>query len=311
MGAGAERPTCGCPFAPAPMRRRPWPWPTCWWRRASSTATTWQSAPTPRPSSTRRPSACCARGQQQVAVLGRAAGAAKPYDECEKPALEGEYEVNGVKCRTAFEVFKEHIEAMTPEWAEEITTARRHPCARWPRSSAPPPIGETIEIEQDLPPPAQLAVDIFSGLLHKHSILNVWASPALNTLIGHELRGWLHWLRHEMPRLGRQQPTAGFDLGIWEEDGFIECNSLMISAPNSFLQDHPRALTPHLQGLLGCSLTKTAASVHMAMADPDLYHDAPAQSVLVRLQPHQWWANVEEQVKVYQTWTSSSAWTSI
>lgn len=37
------------------------------------------------------------------------------------PALEGSFEVNGVKVTTAWSLFKEHMAECTPEWAEGIT----------------------------------------------------------------------------------------------------------------------------------------------------------------------------------------------
>jgi anaerobic selenocysteine-containing dehydrogenase len=46
---------------------------------------------------------------------------AKPYDAKEiKPALEGEYTVNGIKVKPAFQIFKEHVSKYTPEWASDI-----------------------------------------------------------------------------------------------------------------------------------------------------------------------------------------------
>ncbi len=251
------------------------------------------------------------RGQQQVAVLGRAAGAAKPYDECEKPALEGEYEVNGVKCRTAFEVFKAHQGHDAGMGRGDHHRARRHPA----------PGGRGVRRRRHRrdhrdragPTAARRPVDIFSGLspqaLHPE---RVGLPAAEHPHRRHELRGWLRWLRHEMPRLGRQQPTAGFDLGIWEEDGFIECNFAHDRRAQLVLrQDHPRAHYPPGPARLQPA-RKTAAFLHMAMADPDLYHTTrPRNLFWYACNPIKWWANVEEQVKVCQTWTSSSAWTSI
>jgi anaerobic selenocysteine-containing dehydrogenase len=46
---------------------------------------------------------------------------AKPYDAVRKPALVGEYAVGGKKVKPAFQVFKEHLAAYTPQWAAEVT----------------------------------------------------------------------------------------------------------------------------------------------------------------------------------------------
>ena len=247
-----------------------------------------------------------AEGSNKSLYWDEAANAAKPYDECEKPALEGEYEVDGVKCHTAFSVFKEHIREMTPEWAEDITTVPaatlRQVAEEFGRAAR---IGETIEIEGKTYRRRGAAVDIFSGLSrHKHSILNVWACLQLNTLIGatNSVGGFIGFAT-KCHGWADNNPTAGFDLGIWEEDGFIECNSLMIGAPNSFYKIiRERDYTPTTQGLLELQpLSEDGHFVHMAMADPDLYHTTrPRNLFWYACNPIKWWANVEEQVKVYQ-----------
>lgn len=247
-----------------------------------------------------------AEGSNKSLYCDEAANAAKPYDECEKPALEGEYEVDGVKCHTAFSVLKEHIREMTPEWAEDITTVPaatlRQVAEEFGRAAR---IGETIEIEGKTYRRRGAAVDIFSGLSrHKHSILNVWACLQLNTLIGATNSvGGLIGFATKCHGWADNNPTAGFDLGIWEEDGFIECNSLMIGAPNSFYKIiRERDYTPTTQGLLELQpLSEDGHFVHMAMADPDLYHTTrPRNLFWYACNPIKWWANVEEQVKVYQ-----------
>lgn len=247
-----------------------------------------------------------AEGSNKSLHWDEAANAAKPYDECEKPALEGEYEVDGVKCHTAFSVLKEHIREMTPEWAEDITTVPaatlRQVAEEFGRAAR---IGETIEIEGKTYRRRGAAVDIFSGLSrHKHSILNVWACLQLNTLIGatNSVGGFIGFAT-KCHGWADNNPTAGFDLGIWEEDGFIECNSLMIGAPNSFYKIiRERDYTPTTQGLLELQpLSEDGHFVHMAMADPDLYHTTrPRNLFWYACNPIKWWANVEEQVKVYQ-----------
>lgn len=247
-----------------------------------------------------------AEGSNKSLYWDEAANAAKPYDECEKPALEGEYEVDGVKCHTAFSVLKEHIREMTPEWAEDITTVPaatlRQVAEEFGRAAR---IGETIEIEGKTYRRRGAAVDIFSGLSrHKHSILNVWACLQLNTLIGatNSVGGFIGFAT-KCHGWADNNPTAGFDLGIWEEDGFIECNSLMIGAPNSFYKIiRERDYTPATQGLLELQpLSEDGHFVHMAMADPDLYHTTrPRNLFWYACNPIKWWANVEEQVKVYQ-----------
>jgi len=54
-------------------------------------------------------------------VWDEASGAAVPFGEAAEPALEGSFEVDGRSVRPAFEVFKEHVAAYSPEWAAETT----------------------------------------------------------------------------------------------------------------------------------------------------------------------------------------------
>ncbi|MFQ5882762.1 MAG: molybdopterin-dependent oxidoreductase, partial [Candidatus Methylomirabilales bacterium] len=58
-------------------------------------------------------------GKEQV--WDSASGSAKPHDaKGVEPALEGEFTVGGEKVKTAFQVFKEHVDKYTPERASEI-----------------------------------------------------------------------------------------------------------------------------------------------------------------------------------------------
>ncbi|MDK1019383.1 MAG: molybdopterin-dependent oxidoreductase [Actinomycetota bacterium] len=54
-------------------------------------------------------------------VWDEASGAAVPFGDAESPALEGEFEVEGEKVKPGFQLFIEHVDAYTPEFAAEIT----------------------------------------------------------------------------------------------------------------------------------------------------------------------------------------------
>ncbi|MCL1594486.1 MAG: molybdopterin-dependent oxidoreductase, partial [Actinomycetia bacterium] len=54
-------------------------------------------------------------------VWDEATGAAVPFGEAESPALEGEFNVDGEMVKTGFQLFKEHVEPYTPEWAADVT----------------------------------------------------------------------------------------------------------------------------------------------------------------------------------------------
>lgn len=53
-------------------------------------------------------------------VWDQATGEVVPFDSAADPALTGEYEVDGEKVKPSFELFVEHVEPYTPEWAGEI-----------------------------------------------------------------------------------------------------------------------------------------------------------------------------------------------
>ena len=232
---------------------------------------------------------------------------AKPYDECTSPVLEGDFEVNGVACRTAFSIYRDHVKDMTPEWAEEITTvpaATLRQVAKEFGEAAM--IGETIELDGKTYRRRGAAVDVFSGISrHKHSILNVWSILNLNNLVGatNAVGGFIGFATR-CHGWADDNPTAGFDLSIWEEDGFIECNSLMIGAPNSFYKIiRERDYTPTTMGMLDLQpLSEDNHFMHMSMANPDLYHFdyKPKNLFWYACNPIKWWANVEEQVETYR-----------
>jgi sulfite dehydrogenase (quinone) subunit SoeA len=54
-------------------------------------------------------------------VWDEATGAAVPFGEAGSPALEGEFEVDGQRVKTGFQLFVEHVDQYTPEWAAGIT----------------------------------------------------------------------------------------------------------------------------------------------------------------------------------------------
>ena len=55
----------------------------------------------------------------KVLVWDTGDGKAKPYDDdsVKEFALEGVYKIDGIECRPAFQVLKEHVRQYTPEWA--------------------------------------------------------------------------------------------------------------------------------------------------------------------------------------------------
>lgn len=113
---------------------------------------------------------------------------AKPFDDetIEKIALEGEYEVDGVNVRTAFQVFKDNIEKCTPERISKITTVPAGTIQRIAREFAEAAtIGATINIEgRDLPlRPA--AYNYYRGAQgHKTGTMTNHSFKLVNFLVG-------------------------------------------------------------------------------------------------------------------------------
>ena len=112
---------------------------------------------------------------------------AKPFDaEVGEFALEGSYEVNGIRAKTAFQALKEHVTRYTPEFVEEVTTVPRETVLRLAREFGEAArIGETIEIDGVELPYRPAAVTWYRGLsAHKHAMLSGMATILLPALIG-------------------------------------------------------------------------------------------------------------------------------
>ncbi|MEC4183368.1 molybdopterin-dependent oxidoreductase [Adlercreutzia sp. R21] len=245
-----------------------------------------------------------AEGSNKALFWDESAGAAKPYDECAKPALEGDFEVNGVKCRTAFSIYKDHIASMTPEWAEEITTVPaatlRQVAEEFGTVAAS---GDTIELDGKTFRHRPVAVDLFSGISrHKHAILSTWSCLMLNLLVGaaNSVGGFLGYAPRNHGWI-EGNPQAGYDIGIWEEDGFIVGNSFFNATPVSFYDlIRNNDYTPVDMTLAQLQpLSEDGHFVHVAQSDPDRYHTTPIKALFwYGCNPLKWWGNWEEQAKV-------------
>jgi molybdopterin-containing oxidoreductase family molybdopterin binding subunit len=150
-------------------------------------------------------------------------------------ALLGEYQVDGVDTKTAFQILKEHLKTYTPDYAEKITTipaARIRLVAREFAEAAS--IGSTITIDGKVIPYRPAAADTFSGVSrHKHALLSHLSVFLLNTLVGSQnvCGGMIGYA----PRALGAPETGGF---AWEpginSDGYLEyVNSLLPGIPPS------------------------------------------------------------------------------
>ena len=79
---------------------------------------------------------------QKPLVWDSASNTARPYTDANSAdmVLEGDFEVNGVRCQPAFQKLKDHLRKYTPEWAE--TSAQRALCS-FPPPSHPAPSGRS------------------------------------------------------------------------------------------------------------------------------------------------------------------------
>lgn len=247
-----------------------------------------------------------AKDTNKALFWDEAANAAKPYDECEKPVLEGDFEVDGVSCRTAFSVYEEHIKDMTPEWAEEITTVPaatlRQVAEEFGNAARS---GDTIELDGKTFRHRPAAVDIFSGISrHKHAILSTWSCLMLNVLVGSSNSVGGH-LGYAPANHGWKEgnPTAGFAPSIWAEDGFIEGTSFYPATRSSFY-DHIRNndYSPTTMGLMELQpLSEDGHFVHVCQSDPDRYHTTPIKNLFwYACNPIKWWGNADEQAEVFK-----------
>jgi molybdopterin-containing oxidoreductase family molybdopterin binding subunit len=121
-------------------------------------------------------------------VWNRQADRAEPFDECpwEAVALGGVYQVNGVACRPAFTVFREHVSKYTPETVEQITTVPAATVRRLAEDfGRAARIGSTIVIDgQELPHRPAVAFWYRGVSQHKHSLHNGFAIALLNVIVG-------------------------------------------------------------------------------------------------------------------------------
>jgi molybdopterin-containing oxidoreductase family molybdopterin binding subunit len=155
---------------------------------------------------------------------------AKTYDDptLTRPALEGEYTVNGVKCWPAFHLLKDHLKQYKPAWAAEISTVPEERIRRLAQELVEEArIGSTININGIEVPYRPACVVGYKGVnTHTNGFHQYAALTLLNSLLGNQdvcggilgsgtVRGFGH------PETGRPsfQPYASYDgmltPGVW------------------------------------------------------------------------------------------------
>lgn len=113
---------------------------------------------------------------------------AKEFDDSsiKDYALEGSFEVNGVKAQTAFQLIKQKIKEYTPEWQEAITTipaAKVRQLAQELVTEAR--IGSTIDIDGITMPYRPACISIYKGLTnHQFGHVAYFTAMTINILLG-------------------------------------------------------------------------------------------------------------------------------
>jgi molybdopterin-containing oxidoreductase family molybdopterin binding subunit len=154
----------------------------------------------------------------------------KTYDDSSlaHPALEGDYEVYGTKCRPAFHLLKEHLKQYEPEWASKVSTVPEAIIRRFTKELVEAAkIGSTIEINGVKIPYRPACMVGYKGIQGHQNGFHQYASMCLiNSLLGNQdtpggilgsgtARGFGH------PDTGRPAfgPYAGYDgmvtPGMW------------------------------------------------------------------------------------------------
>jgi len=101
-------------------------------------------------------------------------------------ALEGAYEVAGVRARPAFALLREHVRQFTPEWAERISSVPAASIRRLAREFATEAmIGSTVVLDGKRLPYRPVAAIYFRGAQgHRNSVYNCFAIELLNQVVG-------------------------------------------------------------------------------------------------------------------------------
>lgn len=146
-------------------------------------------------------------------------------------AIEGKYELDGIKCQPAFALLREHVKKYTPEWASKISTAPAETIRRLATEFAQAAsIGSTITIQGKNLPLRPVAAITFRGAQgHTNGFHNVVAVYLLNAIVGADdvPGGAIGWptLFYGLPGTGYPQyhPTVSEDgdliPGWWHTGG--------------------------------------------------------------------------------------------
>ena len=235
---------------------------------------------------------------------------AKPYDECADPALEGEFEVDGVACKTGFTLYREHLATYTPEYQETITTVPADTIRTIAKEfGEAASIGKTITIDGVEMPLRPACADCFSGVSrHKHAFLSHWAIMSLNMLVGSaNYPGGFIGYAPVCYGWADDNPQAAWTITTWEDDGLINCNSLMFPWPTSPYKTIKEGdFTPAnsaMQQLMPFSMDPHFAFITQKY--PEVYGmeaHVPELMIVMGANPIKWWGNFDEQAEIFKSY---------
>ncbi|PNV67787.1 molybdopterin-dependent oxidoreductase [Enteroscipio rubneri] len=238
------------------------------------------------------------------------ANAPATYDKAAAPALEGEFDVDGKKVRTAFSVFKEHVATYTPEYAEQVSTVPADTIRRLAKEFGEAAcIGETVEVDGLTVPYRPVAVDTFSGIArHKHGFLSHWAILQLNTLVGSTFSrgGYLGYYTKNAHGFYEGDNVHSWEFSVWEEDGLIEELGMAHGYPDQgshYKKVREMSYTPTTLALEELQpLTMDQHFGYISQVQPDIYKTKPSEvAFCMASNPLKNWCNHDYQAKVLES----------
>jgi len=123
-------------------------------------------------------------------LFDEADGNVKTYDDptLTQPAIEGKYTANGVECRPAFALVKDHLKQYKPDWASGISTVPADTIRRLARELVDEArIGSVIEIDGVKVPYRPACVVGYKGMqTHQNSFHAYTAMHLINVLLGNQ-----------------------------------------------------------------------------------------------------------------------------
>jgi anaerobic selenocysteine-containing dehydrogenase len=125
---------------------------------------------------------------KQPLVWDTRSNTARPFTDVPAAdmALEGEFTVDGTRCRPSFHCLRDHLRKFTPEWAEKISTIGAATIRRLAKEfGTEARVGSTIVVEGVTLPYRPVAAIAFRGSQgHMNSVYNFYAVDLLNHLVG-------------------------------------------------------------------------------------------------------------------------------